>query len=97
MGAFIVKQPNGRYCRFSTTVDCPTHINMTRDDYIELCVRNAAERAKKEAIEVLDKHLYDFSCVDEYFRPINMSKNMFKHIKHQMTLEDNDQLQMRKL
>ena len=34
MGAFIAKQPNGKYCRFSTIVDCPTHINMTKEDYI---------------------------------------------------------------
>lgn len=25
MAGFIVKQPNGLYCRFSTVVDCPTH------------------------------------------------------------------------
>ena len=34
MGAFISKQPNGLYCRFSSVVDCPTHWNMTKEDYI---------------------------------------------------------------
>ena len=29
MGAFISKQPNGLYCRFSTIVDTITHYNMT--------------------------------------------------------------------
>ena len=29
MGAFIAKQPNGLYCRFSTVVDCVTHYDMT--------------------------------------------------------------------
>lgn len=51
MGAFIAKQPNGLYCRFSWTVDNITHYNMTEEDYIELCV----ERAKEEAKITLEK------------------------------------------
>lgn len=45
MGSYIARQPNGRLCRFSTIVDAVTHINLTEEDYIELC----AERARKEA------------------------------------------------
>lgn len=51
MGAFIAKQPNGLYCRYSSIVDNITHHNMTEQDYIELCV----ERAKEEAKEILEK------------------------------------------
>lgn len=51
MGAFIAKQPNGLYCRYSSIVDNITHHNMTEEDYIELCV----ERAKEEAKEILEK------------------------------------------
>ena len=51
MGAFIAKQPNGLYCRYSSIVDSITHHNMTEEDYIELCV----ERAKNEAKEILEK------------------------------------------
>lgn len=51
MGAFIAKQPNGLYCRYSYVVDNITHHNMTEEDYIELCV----ERAKEEAKEILEK------------------------------------------
>lgn len=25
MPAFYIKQPNGKYCRYSTIVDCPTN------------------------------------------------------------------------
>jgi hypothetical protein len=56
MGAFISKQPNGLYCRFSSIVDCPTHINMTEKDYIKIC----QESAKEEAIDVLQNHLQPF-------------------------------------
>lgn len=52
MGAFIVKQPNGRYMRFSSTVDCPTHWNMTEEDYIKVC----EERAREEALDILKHH-----------------------------------------
>ena len=31
MGAFICKQPNGKYCRFSTVVDSITDYNMTEE------------------------------------------------------------------
>lgn len=31
MSSYIVKQPNGLYARFSTTVDTVTHVNMTRE------------------------------------------------------------------
>lgn len=51
MGAFIAKQPNGLYCRYSSIVDNITHHNMTEEDYIELCV----ERAKEEAKDILEK------------------------------------------
>ena len=45
MGAFIARQPNGLYCRYSEVVDNITHYNMTEEEYIELC----ADRARREA------------------------------------------------
>lgn len=74
MGAFIVKQPNGLYCRFSSVVDCPTNWNMTEEDYIELC----AERAREEAREILKRHLYPFEMLREYFHPSNMTETEFE-------------------
>lgn len=74
MGAFIAKQPNGLYCRFSTVVDCPTDWNMTEDDYIELC----KEKAEEEARRVLANHLRPFEMVKEYFHPNNMTSEEFK-------------------
>ena len=73
MGAFISKQPNGLYCRFSTVVGCPTDWNMTEEDYINMC----KERAEEEAKEVLEKHLKPFSWVKEYFTPNEMSQSEF--------------------
>lgn len=80
MGSFIVKQPNGKLCRFSTIVDCPTHINMTEDDYIRLCM----EKAKKEAMFVLQHGIQPYKKVNEYFRAGNMTKKEFIEVKKKM-------------
>lgn len=84
MGAFITKQPNGKYCRFSGVVDCPTHINMTREDYINMCM----ERAKKEAEDVLENYLKPFEWVEECFCPNNMTKKEFQAVLEKMNDEN---------
>jgi hypothetical protein len=86
MGAFITKQPNGLYCRFSTVVDCPTHINMTKEDYINICM----ERAREEAEEVLENYTRPFEWIEEYFHPNNMSKKEFKECLNKMELPKED-------
>lgn len=68
MAGIIAKQPNGLYCRISTIIDAPTHSNMTKQDYIDLCV----ERAKKEAESVLENYCYDF---DKALTYINYGDN----------------------
>ena len=80
MGAFIAKQPNGLYCRFSTVVDCPTDWNMTEEDYIELC----AEKAREEARFTLQNRLRPFSWLKEYFSPNNMTEEEFEEIYKKM-------------
>ena len=74
MGAFVAKQPNGLYCRFSTVVDCPTDWNMTADDYIEMC----KEKAEKEARDVLANYLQPFDMVKDRFYPNNMTEEEFE-------------------
>ena len=76
MGAFVSKQPNGLYCRFSSVVDCPTNYNMTAEEYIELC----AEQAREEAKWVLENHLYPFQLVVDRFRPMNMTQDEFDQL-----------------
>lgn len=71
MAGIILKQPNGLYCRFSSVVDCPTHYNMTREDYIEM----KKQEAEYEANEVLDKYTKDFEMLRRYFSPQNMTRD----------------------
>ena len=81
MAAFIAKQPNGLYCRFSLVVDCLTHWNMTAEEYVELC----KQKAEREAREVLANHLQPFKAVEGHFRPLNMTREKFKEAVAQMS------------
>ena len=80
MPAFICKQPNGKYCRFSTVVDTVTHWNMTEQDYIDLCV----ERAKEEAREVLERYTRPFDEVKKQFMPNNDTVEEFNKLLIEM-------------
>lgn len=64
MAGFIAKQPNGLYCRFSTVVDCPTHVNMTAEQYIEVRRKIALEEAECEARKVLKYYVKNFSHIE---------------------------------
>ena len=84
MGAFIAKQPNGLYCRFSTVVETVTDWNMTKEEYIEMCAARAAEKASEEAREILAKHLYPFDDVKNSFFPTNNTIEEFNEILKEM-------------
>lgn len=80
MGAFIARQPNGLLCRFSSMFDCVTDYNMTEEEYIEMC----AEKARKEARDVLDHYMQPFELVDKRFYPNNMTVEEHKRIMKEM-------------
>lgn len=92
MGGFIVKQPNGLYARHSTVVDCITDYNMTREEYINMCIKRAVERAKEDAEDTLKRWVQPFRSVIENFRSINMDYDEFGKILIEMgaTKEDLD-------
>lgn len=75
MVGFIARQPNGLYCRFSTIVDCPTHINMTREDYLNNVTGTVASR--EEGVKILERYLQPFSEVEKKFIPNNMTERAF--------------------
>lgn len=80
MPAFISKQPNGLYCRFSTVVDTLTHIDMTEEEYIELCVEEAKEKARR----TLERDLVPFEKMVELFLPNNHSVEEFNSMLKEM-------------
>ncbi len=90
MGGFIAKQPNGKYCRFSTVVDCPTHINMTFEDYVKVIMERGYQKwkAEEEAKDIFDNYIYDFQEVVDRFIPNNMTDKQFKEYLKKMKDEN---------
>ena len=80
MGAFIAKQPNGLYCRFSTVVDCVTHYDMTKEEYIELCAEYARDQARYD----LENRVYPFTEVINRFIPNNETVEGFNALLKKM-------------
>ena len=91
--AFIAKQPNGKYCRFSTIIDCPTHINMTKEDYLEYRIKTAIEEIKDEVDKMFDDRyphprIYDIEEVKEQFHPNVMTVSQFSAVLKKMEDEN---------
>lgn len=82
MAAFIAKQPNGLYCRFSNVVDCLTHWNMTKKDYLNNITGTVHTREDGE--DILENFLMPFSEVIERFVPNNMTQKEFEEILEMM-------------
>ena len=84
MGAFISKQPNGLYCRFSTIVDTITHYNMTESDYIEFCIGRYGENGRSDAEYILKNNIVPFEEVLKSFIPNNETVKEFNNILKEM-------------
>ena len=50
MGQQIIKQPNGKYCLFSSVVDNVTYYDMTKEEILEVWT----EKAKKDFEEKIN-------------------------------------------
>lgn len=79
MGGFIARQPNGKYCRFSSVVDCFTHINMTFEDYVRVIMQRGKQewKAREEAEDIINNYLFPFEEAVDRFIPNNMSNQEF--------------------
>jgi hypothetical protein len=78
MGGMICKQPNGKYARYSSVVDDFTDINMTEDDYIQLCVKRATENAIEEAKQTLQHYVYKIEEAIKSWRFSNLDNDYIK-------------------
>lgn len=55
MGLQIIKQPNGRYCIFSSIDDCITHYNMQPKDIIKQWVKESEQDITERVNKVVEK------------------------------------------
>jgi len=61
----IFKQPNGLYGRWSSIMDNVSDIDMTKQDYIDMCVEKAIDKATEDAKWVLEKRVLEYSDIQE--------------------------------
>jgi len=55
MAQQIIKQPNGRYCIFSSIADNITHYNLNKEHIVEILVKEERCRIEKYVGDVIDK------------------------------------------
>lgn len=67
MATIFYKQPNGRYCRYSTVVEDVTDYNMNDNDIIKWFVNKAIDEAK-EFLDKKDKNMHDFGELELMLR-----------------------------
>ena len=77
MGAYIAKQPNGLFCRFSSVVDTVTHWNMTEEEYINFHKERYGIFTEEIARDTLKNHLKPFEKIKDDFIPANDSVEEF--------------------
>lgn len=80
MGAYIARQPNGLICRFSSITDTVTDYNLTEQEYIDMCRRQAAD----EAIYEIRHAMHPYEDVISDFVPRNMTVAEFSKIRGEM-------------
>ena len=82
MARFVARQPNGKLCIFSTIVDTVIYYDLTDEEYIELRVEEARERAREDLASA--RFVKPFSDVKKYFAPNNMTKEEFDSLCKEM-------------
>ena len=68
MSRVLIKQSNGKYLLWSSIVDGPIKINMTKEEYIEF----KKQEAEKEAIDILENYSKDYNYIYDLIFIFNM-------------------------
>lgn len=55
MGRQVIKQPDGKYCIFSSYTDTLIFVDATRQEIIDFHVEEAGSEAKRQVTRILDK------------------------------------------
>jgi alpha-glucosidase (family GH31 glycosyl hydrolase) len=55
MGQQIIKQPNGKYCLFSSVIDNVTHYDMTKEEIVKVWTQEAKIGFEKKVNDIASK------------------------------------------
>lgn len=68
MSRVLIRQPNGKYLLWSSIVDGPIKINMTKEEYIEF----KKQEAEEDAIDILENYSRDYNYIYDLIFIFNM-------------------------
>lgn len=95
MGRRIVKQPNGKFCIFSTYVDSVIAYDLTSEDVVDIYVEAAAEEAKRQTnqrlSEIAETPQEDVEDIWNHMLTVcerHMDSDDFKRFKEAVTPKD---------
>lgn len=71
MSRVLIKQPNGKYLLWSSIVDGPIKINMTKEEYIEF----KKQQAEEDAIDTLENYSRDYNYIYDLIFIFNMDND----------------------
>lgn len=89
MGLQIIKQPNNKYCIFSSIVDTITHYNMSEQDIINDWVEDANKEIELKVKEIISKLNADEK---PYFQFTKTFEEMLKCIEQVHGAEEVNQI-----
>jgi hypothetical protein len=79
MGWQIIKQPNGKYCIFSSVVDNVTYYNCTKEQIIDIHIKQEADSIRKRVSLIIDE-------LEDGEKPYNEFTKTFEEML--LTIED---------
>ena len=71
MSRVLIRQPNGKYLLWSSIVDGPIKINMTKEEYIEF----KKQEAEEDAIDTLENYSRDYNYIYDLIFIFNMDND----------------------
>lgn len=79
MGWQIIKQPDGKYCIFSSVVDNVTYYNCSKEQIVGVFIKTEVERVRKEVLGIIDS-------LDDGYKPYHQFTKTFDQMI--ATIED---------
>lgn len=80
MSRVLIKQPNGKYLLWSSIVDGPIKINMTKEEYIEF----KKQEAEEDAIDTLENYSRDYNYIYDLIFIFNMDNDQIMDFRNML-------------
>ena len=71
MSRVLIRQPNGKYLLWSSIVDGPIKMNMTKEEYIDF----KKQEAEEDAIDTIENHSRDYNYIYDLIFIFNMDND----------------------